>query len=226
MGESHNQQAPTSMSGHLSAPAHDAGTSKLVLFDFDGTITTKDTLIEFVRFYRGNREFLLGMLLLAPAMALFVLKALPNWKAKQALLRHFFKGERAQHFNAQCVTFSTKVLPSLIRPEAKTTIARYQKQGFAIAVVTASAENWVKPWCDQNGLICLATRLETDEGMITGKFKGRNCYGDEKVCRIKEQFNLADFREIIAYGDSRGDREMLALAHMRYYKPFREGVTS
>jgi phosphoserine phosphatase len=60
------------------------------------------------------------------------------------------------------------------------------------------------------------------QGIITGKISGRNCHGDEKVCRIKEHFNVSQFSEVIAYGDSAGDKEMLALAHRRYYKPFRE----
>ena len=90
-----------------------------------------------------------------------------------------------------------------------------------MAVVSASAENWVKPWCDKYGLICLATKLEVKDGIITGKLNGRNCYGDEKVCRIKERLDLSDYHEIIAYGDSSGDKEMLELAHHPFYKPFR-----
>ena len=197
------------------------GTSRLVLFDFDGTITTKDTLIEFARFYRGRKKFLIGILMLAPVLGLFALKAIPNWKAKQFFLARFFKGERLSDFNVRCSEFATKILPALIRPEAEKAISLYREQNATIAVVTASAENWVKPWCDQFGAFCLATRLEAIDGIITGKFTGRNCYGDEKACRIKDHFNLNQYDEIIAYGDSRGDQEMLALAHKKYYKPFR-----
>ena len=64
--------------------------STLVLLDFDGTITTRDTLIEFVRFYRGSRNYWLGMAMLSPMLALYALKILPNWKAKQYFLTHFF----------------------------------------------------------------------------------------------------------------------------------------
>jgi phosphatidylglycerophosphatase C len=197
------------------------GPSKLVLFDFDGTITTRDTLIEFVHFYRGRKQYLLGMLMLAPVLAMFALKLLPNWKAKQFFLSRYFKGETISEFNARCVEFSTKVLPSLIRPQALEAIEAYRNQGATIAVVSASAENWVRPWCDRQRILCLATRLDVKEGVITGKIQGRNCHGDEKVCRIKETFDITSYREIIAYGDSAGDSEMLDLAHRRYYKPFR-----
>lgn len=196
-------------------------TSKLVLFDFDGTITSKDTLVEFTRFYIGSRRYLLGLAMLTPVMALYAGRLIANWKAKQYFLARFFKGEEISQFNSRCLDFSTSVLPSLIRPAALAAIDRYRKDGATLAVVSASAENWVKPWCDEHGVVCLATQLEVRNGRITGKLAGRNCYGDEKVCRIRERFPLGQFDEVIAYGDSRGDKEMLKLAHQSFYKPFR-----
>ncbi len=194
---------------------------KLVLFDFDGTITTKDTLIEFILFYRGRHQYLFGIVMLAPMLALYVTKLIPNWKAKQHFLSHYFKGENVYTFNSRCRDFSTKVLPALIRPLALEAIEAYRKQNVTMAVVSASAENWIKPWCDRYGMLCLASKLEVKDRNITGKLNGRNCYGDEKVCRIKEQFNLSDYQEIIAYGDTSGDKEMLELAHQTFFKPFR-----
>lgn len=211
----------TSTAPRAHRPTHPEGIARLVLFDFDGTITTKDTLVQFVVFYSGRVKYLLGMALLAPLMTLYFLKLIPNWKAKQFFLRHFFKGDKAKDFNARCYEFSKRSLPSLIRPGALKAIEQYRAQGATVAVVSASAENWVKPWCDQYGLVCLATKLEEKEGILSGNIAGRNCYGDEKVCRIREHFTLSDYQEVIAYGDSRGDREMLALAHQRFYKPFR-----
>ena len=210
-----------SISQNAIAPQQLKPALTLVLFDFDGTITTKDTLIEFVQFYHGKRTYWWRMMMLAPVMVLFLLKLIPNWKAKQFFLSRFFKGEKLGDFNTRCLDFSQKVLPSLIRSGALKAIDKFKKQNNTIAVVSASAENWVKPWCDQQGILCLATRLEIKDGNITGKLLGRNCYGDEKVCRIREQFDLTSFDRIIAYGDSSGDKEMLALAHQRYYKPWR-----
>ena len=48
--DAHNESSATSR-------LQEADTSTLVLFDFDGTITTRDTLIEFVRFYKGKRKY-------------------------------------------------------------------------------------------------------------------------------------------------------------------------
>lgn len=193
---------------------------RLVLFDFDGTITTKDTLKEFLIFYKGRLHFFLGMLILSPIVAAYLLKLMPNWKAKQWCLRFFIGGDDLTTFEKGCLDFSARVLPTLVRPGALQTIEANKKTGTIICIVTASAENWVRPWCDKNGLLCLATQLEVNENKITGNLCGANCYGPEKVKRIKQEFQLSEFDEIIAYGDSSGDREMFGIAHQFYYKPF------
>jgi phosphatidylglycerophosphatase C len=146
---------------------------------------------------------------------------MPNWKSKQYFLSHFLKDESATVFEKRCMQFSENYLPYLIRPRALEAINQYKKNGATVAVVSASAENWVKPWCDQNGIRCLATKLEVQQNKLTGKILGKNCHGPEKVCRIKEKFNLDQYDEVIAYGDTSGDKEMLALAHKSHYKPFR-----
>jgi phosphatidylglycerophosphatase C len=194
---------------------------RLVLFDFDGTITTKDTFIEFLIFYKGKTQFLLGMALMSPYLALFVFKIIPNWKAKQRVIRYFLKGETTEKLRQKCEEFSERVLPRLIRPGAIQTINQYKTDQSVVAVVSASAEDWVQPWCRRQGLLCIATQLEIEEGKVTGNLCGPNCYGPEKVKRIEKQFSLKEFDEIVAYGDSSGDREMFGIAHQYHYKPFR-----
>src|SRR5690606_10035669 len=147
-------------SGQRSTGADTAAESTLVLFDFDGTITTRDTLIEFVKFYRGQDGYLLGMLMLTPVLGLYALKMIPNWKAKQFFLSRYFGGESIDEFDKKGRAFADQVIDSLVRPGALEAIEQYKQRNATIAVVSASAENWVKPWCDRHGLVCLATRLE------------------------------------------------------------------
>ena len=194
---------------------------RLVLFDFDGTITTKDTFLEFIRFYHGTFKFVIGFLIISPWMILMVLKALPNYKAKERALKYFFGGERIDVFNLKCEEFCSSVVPNLIRPDALKEIRNHQAAGATVVVISASAENWVRPWCSAFGINCLATQLEIKNGTITGKINGFNCYGVEKEKRIRSCYQLSDFGEVVAYGDSRGDLEMLALASQQHYKPFR-----
>lgn len=194
---------------------------KLILFDFDGTITTKDTLMEFIRFYHGTTKFLLGLLIVSPILGLFILKLIPNWKAKEKVLWIFFKGENMNEFNQKCEAFCKRVLPKLIRPKAIEEISNHKNENAEVAVISASAENWVRPWCKAQGIGCLATHLEVKDGKLTGRIEGFNCYGPEKENRIRSCYTLTDYDEIYAYGDSNGDKEMLALAHHQFYKPFR-----
>jgi phosphatidylglycerophosphatase C len=62
----------------------------------------------------------------------------------------------------------------------------------------------------------LATSLEVgDDGRLTGRLSGANVRRAEKVARLrgwlKEELNGAPY-ELWAYGDSKGDKELLALA--------------
>ena len=197
---------------------------QLVLFDFDGTITTRDTLGEFLKYYHGKITYFMGLAILSPIIAAYVFKLMPNWKSKQYLLTWFLKNEPSVEFDRRCKEFVVKEVHALLRPEALQAISDYKKAGATVVVVSASAENWVKPWCDEHDLMCIATRLQVREQRLTGKILGKNCHGPEKVCRIREMFNLSDYDEIIAYGDSSGDTEMLNLAQQKHYKPFRQNA--
>lgn len=199
---------------------------RLVLFDFDGTITTKDTFIEFLIFYNGMSKFIAGMAVMSPYLGLFALKLIPNWKAKQRVIRYFLGGESVDVLKQKCEEFSEKILPSLIRPGALQTINQYKSENSVVAVVSASAEDWVQPWCRKNNLLCIATQLEVENGKVTGNLCGPNCYGPEKVNRIQKQFILKEFDEIVAYGDSSGDKEMFGIAHQYHYKPFRSEIVA
>jgi HAD superfamily phosphoserine phosphatase-like hydrolase len=93
--------------------------------------------------------------------------------------------------------------------------------GFEIVVVSASADSWIKQWCDKFGLQLIASKLKLVGGKITGLLDGENCNGAEKVRRIRERYDLTEFSEIYCYGDSAGDKEMLAIATKSFFKPFR-----
>lgn len=194
----------------------------IAFFDFDGTITTKDTLLEFIKFYRGTFGFLTGFLLHGHWLVAMKLKWISNQVVKEKILRHFFKNENEQQFISRCNYFNQHVLPSLIRPKAIREIKKLKEQDVLVVVVSASPENWIRPWTEAIGVELIASRLEVKNGMITGKITGKNCHGPEKVRRIKEKYVISDYAEVFAYGDSNGDKDMLELAKNAFYKPFRK----
>ena len=195
---------------------------KIAFFDFDGTITTDDSLLKFIRFVVGDRRFLLGLVVLSPMLVLYKLKLIPNYKAKQYMLSWFFKGMRKDSFFKVANEYSLVHIDKILRPKAIEKINWHKNQGHKVVVVSASIECWLRPWCEKNGLELIATKLEIKDDIVTGKLLSKNCYGVEKVNRIKEIYNLKDFEYIYSYGDSSGDKQMLELAHEKFYKPFRD----
>ncbi len=195
---------------------------KIAFFDFDGTITTKDTMFELIRHQKGNSRFYFGFLVNTPVFAALKLKLLSNHAAKEQLLSHFFKGADISVFQSGCDAFAEDKLPELIRPAALAELEKLRRQGFEIVVVSASAENWIQKWADKAGVTLLATKLETVNEKLTGKLSGQNCNGAEKEARIRSAYDLAQYDEIYCYGDSSGDKEMLALGSKVFYKPFRK----
>ena len=189
-------------------------TEKAVIaaFDFDGTITTKDTLFDFIRFCCGVPGLLSGLVFLSPILFFFKLGLIRNDKAKQKLLSYFFKGFSVDKFNRKSIDYATKI-DTILRPDIADRLAYHKENGHKIIIISASVENWIRPWAERNGISeVLGTRLETENGVLTGHFSSPNCYGAEKVNRLKAVYPDRENYILYAYGDSAGDKELLAFA--------------
>lgn len=192
----------------------------IAFFDFDGTITTKDTLLEFIKYSKGKLLFYIGFFIYAPYLVAYKLKIISNQTAKERIIKFFFGKMPLTDFQKQCDLFMDNRLPKLIRPKATKEIKRLQNIGANVVVVSASPENWIRGWADSMQLQLIATRLEIRKDRITGRIIGRNCYGIEKVKRIQEAYSLDEYDKIYAYGDSSGDKYMMRLANISFFKPF------
>ena len=190
----------------------------IAFFDFDGTITSKDSMFQFIRFSKGNLMFYVGLLLLSPVLLAFKIGIIPNWRAKELLFSFYFKGMKEEEALLLGQEFSKQVIPDILKPEAVREIEFHRSLGTEIVVVTASFPIWVKPWCDLNQFELIATGYSINQGRLTGLIRGKNCHGTEKVRRIREIFDLRKFDKIYAYGDSPADIEMLNLADIKYLK--------
>lgn len=215
---------------------------KIFVFDFDGTLTHADTLLAFIRFACGPMRMLLGFALYAPLLVLMKLKLYPNYKAKQKVFAHFFRGMTLTRFDALCTAFAQQS-EHLLRPAARNFINTVRSEAYAMAIVSASIDNWVRPFAEMYlqsdnsqdnrqdnsqdnksslPIIVLGTKVEVDAaGCLTGRFATPNCYGPEKVRRIEAVWPHREQYDVSAFGDSRGDKEMLAYADQGYFKPFR-----
>ena len=191
---------------------------KIYAFDFDGTLTTKDTLIEFICYAKGLMALGLGFLRYAHLLVMMKLGLYLNYKAKQKVFAHFFKDTTLDDFNALCKAFAASS-SHLLRPNAIEAINLAIEEGSEVVIVSASIDNWVQPFFPQ--VKVLGTQIEVIDGKLTGRFLSKNCYGQEKVNRILSLYPNRQDYHLTAYGDSRGDKEMLAFADESYFKPFR-----
>ncbi len=190
----------------------------LALFDFDGTITRRETMPDFVRGSVGRGRLLAGQALLAPLVIGYKLGLVSGGAVRNAVVRFAYAGVPASVLEAAGREFAQAYLPGVLRPEAMQRIAWHRSQGHEVAVVSGGLDVYLAPWCAAHGLGLACSSLQQRGGVLTGRYEGQQCVLAEKARRVRERFVLADYSCIYAYGDTPEDREMLDLATVRYYR--------
>jgi phosphatidylglycerophosphatase C len=192
----------------------------LVAFDFDGTLTSRDSFLAFLRWRAGPRGYAAKIAGLAGATLAYAVHR-DRGRLKAAAVSAFLKGVERSELEREAQRFAGDHGRQLLRPDALRAWRRWQAEGARLVIVTASPETIVWPIARGLGAdLLLGTRLAFDaQGRVTGGFEGANCRGPEKVRRLQEAFG-EDVRLEAAYGDTDGDREMLALAEEQGMKVF------
>ncbi len=193
---------------------------QLALFDFDGTITRKDSWMDFLRFAVGPFKFILGAVLLSPVMTGYALGLISNTRLKEIGTKFFLNKWDFSKYRQIAFNYSRSRLPQLIREKALEKISWHKSRGHHVVVVTASFQDWLLDWCNKHQLDLISNVLETKNGYLTGRLKNENCHGAGKVKCITQQLDLSKYSYIYAYGDSSGDRAMFELAHENFYRIF------
>jgi len=186
-------------------------TKTLALFDFDNTLYSKDSLLEFTRFVVGRKSFYIGIAKLFPHLAALKLGLQGNAVTKQKYLTHFFRGMEHEVFKDAALQFSVNHIDKSLDSKFKKKLQSHIDNNDTIYIVSASFTEWLEPWCKKNnfGLICSKLQIENEK--VTGKIDGLNCYGPEKTARINDTIDLSVYDSVYVYGKGKGDREMLLL---------------
>ncbi|GAB3790610.1 HAD family hydrolase [Dyella agri] len=190
----------------------------LALFDFDGTLTTRETFGDFMRFAVTPWRRMLGAPLFVPMLAGYKLGFVSGTRIRQSVTDFGFRGMPVGHVRAAGERFAAEFLPGVLRPEAMQRMVWHRNQGDKVVLVSGGLDAYLVPWCRQHGLELICSILETRGERLTGHYRGAQCVGEEKARRVRERHELSAYRTCYAYGDTHEDEAMLALAHKRFYR--------
>jgi phosphatidylglycerophosphatase C len=183
----------------------------VALFDFDGTLVPGDSLHPFLTLVLGRARLVSALVRSAPAMGLGF-RAGGRDQAKAALLLRALRGVDATKIHELGQQFG-QLLVARVRPDLEARLLWHRRQGHRAILVSASLTSYLEPFGAAMGFDdIIATRLEVGaDGTLTGRLSGPNVRGPEKAIRLRALLGEQS-GEIWAYGDSAGDREMLAMA--------------
>lgn len=184
---------------------------KTVLFDFDCTLTNRDTLRPLAHFLARAERNYAGLAVLYFVLALARLRIMDDKKMKESFLISFLKGKELSNVNLMVKKFFDQNLESLLNRPVFEALEHYRKNSAKIYIVSANFDFLLEPLVQRWGLAgTVCTQTETRNGVFTGNILGQTCKGKEKVRRLKEKFSPPEFAGMTAFGDE-GDREMLDL---------------
>ncbi len=190
---------------------------KLYLFDFDGTLTHQDSLFDFLKNTQTN--YGKGFFINIPKFAGAKLGLGSNSKAKESFVSYLLKGKTQEEITEISLRYFEKNHQSLLRDNALRFIQNLEQTDDKY-LVSASLDIWLQPFADFLGLKRISTEAEFKNGKFTGKFATPNCNYEEKAKRIQNEIHLTQYDEVLAFGDTSGDKFMYQLADTYHHKFF------
>jgi phosphatidylglycerophosphatase C len=190
----------------------------LALFDFDGTITSREMFRPFIEFAVSPRRRALGSALLGPMVLGYKLGWVPPNLMRRCAVHVALRGIAEAKAFALGADFARTMLPGVVRDHAWERIQWHKAQGDRVVVVSGALDVYLSHWCREHGLDLLCSRLESRGGTLTGRYRGEQCVNAEKSRRVVGAYDLSRYPVIYAYGDTREDMDLLGLAHRRYYQ--------
>lgn len=190
---------------------------KIFFFDFDGTITKRDSFLLFSYFSISKLNFF-RFWFKTSIKLIFTKKN--RGELKQQFFIDNFKDFKEDDFQKICDDFYDKYFNYLIKPSFLNYVKKLNNN-CKVVIVSASIKNYLKPWCDKLNFDLICTELDVKKSKLTGCFSTPNCNYKEKVVRIKENYNLDEYDTIYVFGDTNGDRDMMSITTNKFYKYFK-----
>ncbi len=192
---------------------------KLYCFDFDGTLTTKDTMFLFLKFY-NKKKYYRQFLKFLPLFILLKMGLLKAEQVKESFIASLLKGESQEKLKHASEKFYELNAEIILRPNAKRFISQMHEEGHFGVIVSASLNIWLEPFARQLNLDLICTQAQFVDNKFSGKFSTPNCTQQEKVVRLKRYLDGKRVDRLVAFGDSSGDFPMLEYSNEGHYKYF------
>ena len=192
----------------------------IAIFDFDGTITKGDTFLPFLIHSFGIWKTSFNFIRSFPYLLAYALNLISNHYAKEKIIGIFFKGFDITKLKLISEKFVEQKLDKHLKRNMINRLIWHQSQNHITVLISASLSVYIEPWAKKyNFSFVESTFLDGSENVYNGKIKGKNCYGMEKVYRLKNIFNdnLKKYNTY-GYGDSNGDKLFIDLCDFKYFK--------
>lgn len=189
-------------------------TRRIAAFDFDGTITQRDTLAGFLRQVGGTGLFARSMAAHAPSMIRGLRDDELRDSSKMAVLGRILAGRPEREVIEHGERYA-QVLPLRFRPEVVERITWHRNEGHELVMLSASLVYYLRPVANALGfdhVIGVEMALD-DDARLTGNFTTPNVRAAQKELRLRDWLGDDARRiEMWAYGNSSGDEQLLAMA--------------
>ena len=191
-------------------------TPTVAAFDLDGTLAEGGSVFAWLRFIGGDATVARAALPLLVPLAIGAIRS-GHWadSAKERLFQAVLAGRDLDEVTRASREFIVRHLHEEGRHEVIGRLRWHLEQGHDVVLVSASPQIYVDILVEEFKIAGgLGTRLAVDDrGKLTGSYLGQNCRGTEKMRRLNEWISSRGYNEepiIYAYGNSRGDRRLLA----------------
>jgi phosphatidylglycerophosphatase C len=185
----------------------------IAAFDFDGTITQRDTLLGYLLAVGGPGRVAASLGRHATGMARGLRDDAARDAAKERVVGHVVRGRSLDELDDAGGRYAATLL-SRFRPDVVERIEWHRTEGHELVIVSASLVHYLRPVAASLGFDdVIGVELEFDESRVaTGRLARANVRGPQKEARLREWWGDRPATELWAYGNSSGDEDLLAMA--------------
>lgn len=187
----------------------------LAFFDFDGTLCKKDSFTGFIFSVLKKRHIIWRGLKILPWITAYYLKIYPAHRMRPKLYLAMFKDSDAEEILQLAQDYAQQLMLKL-NPKLLEQLRQHQELGHEVVLVSASLDLYLKPVCRYLNIDLICSEVELKAGKMTGFYQTPDCSNEQKKNRVLEKYNLDDYAEIYAYGNSEEDEKMLRLTTYSY----------